>query len=458
MSATLIRAGWVLTMGPAGDIEDGAVLVDGSTITGVGRYPELRRSHPQATVVGDRRGILTPGFVNTHGHMSEALIPGMGSELTLYEWGNRIVGPVGEHLTAEMAEEGTVLKSIEMIRSGVTTVNDMFVHSSPGSLASLGVVAGLERSGLRGVVSFGAENALDGPTDMRALTVEEILEEHDGLAAAAERTERVTFRYGIGTLLGQSDDLLEAGLDLCRQRGWGVHTHLAEVREELVSASLRWGRRTIDHAEEIGLLEVPLLAGHAIWVTERDIELLSHRGVGVAHNPVANMILASGVCPVSRLRHSGIPVGIGTDGAASNDSQNMLEAVKMAALLQKVHHTDPAVISATDALEMATRGGARALGLEDRVGSLEEGKEADLALFGGTVELAAIHDPYQQLVYCTSPRSVSDVWIAGNRVLSGGELADLDEGGQVERCRPLAAKLAAASGLAARGVSWLSTT
>lgn len=458
MSVTLIRAAWVLTMGPAGDFENGAVAVEDTTIVAVGPYPDLRRTYPDAEVVGNADGILIPGLINTHTHLSEALIPGIGSEMTLYEWGARVVSRVGEHMTAEMAEEGTVLKSIEMIRSGVTTVNDMFVHSAAGSSASVGVVAGLERAGLRGVVSFGAENTLDGPTEMRPMTVDEILEEHAALAVAAAASERVAFRYGIGTLLGQSDDLLEAGVERCRAEGWGVHTHLAEVREELVAASLRWGRRTIDHAQRLGLFEVPVVAGHVIWVSEPDIELLAQHRVGVAHNPVANMILGSGVCPVPRLRSAGLPVGVGTDGAASNDSQNMLEAVKMTALLQKVHHTDPAVMSATDALEMATMGGARALGIEDRVGSLEVGKRADLALLSGTVELAAIHDPYQQVVYCTSPRSVSDVWVDGRRLLSEGAFTDLDETDQVRRCRPLASKLAESSGLTAAGLSWLSTT
>ncbi len=185
MTGVLVRGAWVLTMGAAGDIADGAVLLNGDLIIAIGPYRELRARHPEAAVVGDGTGIVTPGLVNAHTHLSEALIPGMGSELTLFEWGSRIVTPVGERLTAEMAEEGTVLKAIELLHSGVTTVNDMFCHSSPGSRASLGVVAGLERAGLRGVVSFGAENGLDGPTDMEPLTVAEILAEHDDLAAAA---------------------------------------------------------------------------------------------------------------------------------------------------------------------------------------------------------------------------------------------------------------------------------
>ncbi|MEX1125147.1 MAG: amidohydrolase family protein [Acidimicrobiia bacterium] len=454
----LVRGAWVLTMGPEGSVRDGAVLVSGGRIDRVGTYDQLVAEYEDVEVVGDGTGIVTPGLINAHTHLSEALIPGMGSEMTLFEWGREIVTPVSEHLTQEMAAEGTVLRSAEMLHSGVTYVNDMFVHSNSGSRASLGVVDGLARVGLRGCVSFGAENALDGVTAMEPLTLDEIMFEHEALAAAAEGEELVDFRLGIGTLLGQSDKLLELGVDACKRHGWVVHTHLAEDREEIVHSSLRWGRRTIAHAASIGLLDVPVVAGHVIWVTEDDVAMLSRAQVAVAYNPVANMILGSGVCPVPRLRSAGLPVGIGTDGAASNDSQNMLEAVKAAPLLQKISAVDPSVMSAEDALTMATIEGARALGIDAAVGSLEPGKAADLVLFGGTAELAAIHDPFQQLVYCSSPRSVSNVWVDGRRLVSEGSLTSIDEGAQIATARALARDLAEVAGLCDRGYSQICTT
>jgi cytosine/adenosine deaminase-related metal-dependent hydrolase len=163
-----------------------------------------------------------------------------------------------------------------------------------------------------------------------------------------------------------------------------VHTHLAEVREEVVEARRRWGRTTVERAADVGLLEVPVVAGHGIWVGEREIGLLADAGVAVVHNPVANMILGSGVCPLAALRGAGIPVGVGTDGAASNDSQNMLEAVKTAALLQKVARLDPRAATADDVLAMATVEGARALGLDGLVGSLQPGRRANLSGCGAT--------------------------------------------------------------------------
>jgi cytosine/adenosine deaminase-related metal-dependent hydrolase len=331
----------------------------------------------------------------------------------------------------------------------------MFVHADPGQGVSLGVVDGFERIGLRGVVSWGPEDAVGGVPAMASAGVAVILEEHRALADRAAASEIVGFRMGIGTLLGQTDALLEAGQATAREHGWAIHTHLSEVREEVVHARLRWGRRPAEQAAHLGLFTTPLLAAHVIWVTDADVAMLVDGGVSVAHNPVANMILGSGVCPVTRLRREGLPVGIGTDGAASNDGQDMLQAIKMAALLQKVDALDPAVISGDDVLAMATIEGARALGLDDTIGSLEVGKRGDVVLLQGTVEVANLHDPVQQLVYATSPRSVRDVWVDGRRVLAEHRVVAVDEHEQVARCRPLAAGLARDAGLGARGFSRL---
>ena len=154
----LVRGAWVLTQGPAGEVRDAAVAVEGGTITAVGSFAELRQQHPGAEVIGDGTGVVTPGFVNAHTHLSEALATGIGSELRLAEWGEQIVGPLGAVLTRDDAHEGTRLRAIELLLSGVTTVNDMFVHYNRDDMASLGVVTGLRSAGLRGVVSFGAED------------------------------------------------------------------------------------------------------------------------------------------------------------------------------------------------------------------------------------------------------------------------------------------------------------
>ncbi len=438
----VVRGGHVLTMGPAGAIADGAVAVADGEIVAVGPAAEVLAAHPDASVVGDGSGIVTPGFVNAHTHLSEALVPGMGEEMTLFEWGARVVGRAGMHITREMAQVGTRLKGAEMLLSGVTTVNDMFCHTNMGTFASLGAIDGLEDVGLRGVVSFGAEDTLDPHP------VASFLEEHEALADRAASADLVGYRMGVGTLLGQTDPLLDASIDMAKSRGWAVHTHLAEVREEMVQARLRWSRDTIEHALDRGLLDVPVIAGHCIWVGRGGTEILARHGVAAVHNPVANMILASGVCPVGELHVAGLSVGIGTDGAASNDSQNMLEAIKAAALLQKVARLDARALTAPEVLRMATIEGARGLGLDDRIGTLEPGKRADIVRFHGLgAGLATVHDPYQQLVYCASPQDVADVWVDGVARVRGGSLVDLDLPALVAASRPLADELVTRAGM-----------
>jgi len=446
----LVRGAWVLAMAPGAElVRDGAVAIgDDGAIAAVGPAEELAARFPDAEVAGDGNGVVMPGLVNAHTHLSECLIPGMGEDCLLWEWFERVVGPAGAVTTREDMVVGTRLKAAEMLLSGVTTVNDMTCHRNLGSLASLGAVDGLAEMGMRGVVSFGAEDVYSGAPGADAF-----MEEHEALADRCAAEPLIGFRAGVGTVLGVSDELHARTVEACRGNGWGVHTHLAEVREELTESRTRWGRSTIQHAGRTGLLDVPVIAGHCIWCAEDDIGLLASREVAVAHNPVANMILASGVCPVGRLRREGIAVGLGTDGAASNDNQDMFGVLKAAALLQKLHALDPHAMSAREVVRMATLEGARALGLDGAVGSLEAGKRADLVLLDGdTPELATIHDPFQQVAYCATARCVSDVWVDGRRRVRDGRVGGADVPALARAARAQGADLVRRAGLGAESV------
>jgi 5-methylthioadenosine/S-adenosylhomocysteine deaminase len=438
-AVTIARAGHVLTMGPAGDIRDGAVAIDAVSglIREVADYATVRAAFPEAATVGGERDILVPGFINAHDHLSEGLISGIGETMNLYEWQERLIRPVGPVLNREMARAGALVKAVEMIRSGITMVNDMFVHANPGSFASLGVVDGLEEIGLGGVICFGAHDRPD------PLPVPALLEEHEALSARTEQTTNIGFRLGIATIHSQTGELFDQSIALAAAHGWKVHTHLAEVREEITEARLTYGTNTLGRGIAAGLLDLDVIFAHCIWVNEPDISLLVRHRASVAHNPLANMILGSGTCPVPRLRAAGIPVALGTDGAASNDSHDMLQVMKCASLVQKLEHLDPMALTARDVLAMATIEGARALRLDDRLGSLEAGKQADVVrLAGDGARLAYVHDPYQQLVFCAGPGDVADVWIAGRHVLADRTLTTLDERQVVAEAGRLAAELA----------------
>jgi cytosine/adenosine deaminase-related metal-dependent hydrolase len=432
-----------------GPIRDGAVAfaADGS-IAAVGTAEELVAANPDAAVVGDGKGIVLPGLVNSHTHLSECLIGGMGETAALFEWFERVVNPAGRAIDRSDMDVGTRLKCVEMLRSGVTTVNDMTCHRHLGASVAPGAVDGLAAMGMRAVVSFGAEDAYAG-----APAPQRFMEEHEELADRIAGEPLIDFRLGIGTVLGISPELFELTVSAGREHGWAVHTHLAEVREELTEARLRFGHGTIEEADRVGLLDLDVIAGHCVWCGERDIGLLASRHVAVAHNPVANMILGSGVCSVPRLRREGVPVGLGTDGAASNDNQDMFGVLKCAALLQKVSRLNPAAMTAPEVLEMATLGGARALGMEGAIGSLSVGKRADVVLLdGNTPELAAIHDPFQQVVYCATARCVSDVWVDGALRVRDGEVAGVGLPALCTEARDAAIDLARRAGLGAESV------
>jgi cytosine/adenosine deaminase-related metal-dependent hydrolase len=451
----ILRAGHLLTMSTLGDVVNGAVAFDQGSglILDVGPFPRVQERFPEAEVVGDAHDVVTPGFVNGHDHLSEALISGIGETMSLYEWQERLIRPVGPQLTREMAYVGTLLKGIEMLQSGITCVNDMFVHANPGSSASLGVIDGLDELGMRGVVCFGAHDMPD------PLPLDGLMEEHEALAARADESPLVDFAMGIATIHGQSDELFAASVDRARERGWMIHTHLAEVLDELTESRLRFGVNTIGHADATGMLDLDVVFAHCIWVTEPDISLLTHAGSSVVHNPMSNMILGSGLCPVPRLRAAGIPVGLGTDGSASNDSHDMLQVIKSAALLQKMHHLDPSAMTARQGLEMATIEGARALHLEQRVGSIEPGKEADLVRFGGdSTRLAYVHEPYQQVAYCASTEDIRDVWIHGQAVMLDRVPQRVVTAKVVQRARELAAALFEAADLGVLVTDGLSAT
>lgn len=437
----LVRARHVLSSGPAGHVRDGAVVVRGDRIVAVGPYGDLRRALPEADVVGDGTGILTPGFISCHGHFSEGLVTGIGETHTLWEWLVRIIGPIEPHLTREMALVGTLLKGAESALSGVTTVADMFCYAPGVEPAVPGVVDALDRLGIRGDVSYGASD------ERNPRPLGRVLAEHEALASTAAASRRTRFRVGMASVPTASDELIDATAKLVGEVG-RLHVHLHEVREEVTRSRSTRGMSSVEYAARTGLLDGQTVAAHCVWVDDQDVRLLREHDVGVAHNPVSNMILASGVCPVPWLLREGVTVGLGLDGPASNDSQDMLETMKVGALLQKVHHLQATAMTAPEVVRMATIGGARALGVDDEVGSLEPGKAADLVFFPErSPSLSNIHDPYQELVYCASVRDVDQVWVGGEPVVAGGRVLGVDMGELLPHAQELAVRLATDAGL-----------
>lgn len=435
---TILRGAWVLAPTP---IRDGAIAIDGDLIVAVGTQADLVARFPSAPVRGSVHDIVSPGFVNTHGHFSEGLITGIASDLTLWEWIHTLIVPAEANMNRTKAYVGTQMAGIQMLRSGITTANDMFVCVPTDEPVTPGVVQALDELNLRGVVSFGAGDRL-GPG------IGAQFEEHEALREAAEASRLSTFRVGVGALGGQSDEMFARTIDYTVGGGHGVHMHVQEIREEVTATYERTGRTVVGHCAHEGLFAAPVLAAHCVWMDRNDRQLMAEHRVGVAHNPVANMILASGVAPIAEMRALGIEVGIGVDGPASNDSQDFLQAMKSAALLARVHHQQATAMSAYEAWEMGTIGGARALRMEETIGSLEVGKKADVVVLDGTgPALANIHDPYQAVVFVAGSREVKEVWVDGLPSVLDGDVVTVDPLEVAERSRPEARDLVTRAGL-----------
>ncbi|MEQ6903600.1 amidohydrolase [Nocardioides sp. YIM 152588] len=436
---TLLRGKWVMAPTP---IEDGAVAIEGDAIVAVGPWADLSARYPDAEVHGSAYDLVGPGFVNTHGHFSEGLITGIGSDLTLWEWIKDLIEPVRPYFDAERAYWGTLLSAVQMLRSGVTTANDMFVcHPHPDPVTP-GVVRALDEVGLRGVISFGSGDHHENTTIAAELA------EHEALLEATLASRLQTFRLGIAAIGAQSDAMLEESVRFAVDRGHGVHIHVQEIREEVTATYQRFGRTVVGQCAEMGLFEAPVLAAHCVWLDRDDRALMAEHGVGVAHNPVANGILASGIAPVAEMHAAGIDVGIGVDGAASNDSQDFLQAMKTAPLLARVRDLQATAMSAKEAYDMATIGGARALRMEAEIGSLEVGKKADVVVFDGEgPTLANVHEPYQALVFVAGSREVKEVWVDGELSLADGEVTLVDPREVAARSREHAAGLVTAAGI-----------
>ena len=439
----LFRGKYVLTSAFPEEIRNGAIRVNDGIITEIGLWDELNSKFPTDPVVGGINDIIIPGLINVHGHFSESLVTGIAEQYTLWEWIQALVGKIAPVLNYEMAYIGTLLSGIQMIQSGVTLVNDMFVYDPFNSRnATPGVVKALEELKLRGFVSFGAGDIRSG------ISVKKLLNEHEALAVAAENSKLCNFSVGIAALKAQSPSLFDESINFCKTGNYSSHIHLQEIREEVTAVRNEEGLTPIQFCSKKGLFDFPTVAAHCVWIDSEDIEILYENSVGVAHNPISNMILASGICPVPELRSLGVNVGIGIDGAGSNDSQDMLQSIKITPLLQRVKKMQATALSSRDAFQMATIEGAKVLGVEKELGSLEIGKKADfVVLDGDSPVLANIHDPFQAVVYCAGKSEVKEVWVDGEMILKDGEVVNISKDEVVKQSKKQALKLVDAAGL-----------
>lgn len=414
-----IIGGSILTMNDRQEvIEDGYIAIKGDRIVDLGSRSELAKKYlPKQKILATGKAII-PGLINTHTHVPMVLFRGIADDLVLQEWLQQYIFPAeAKNVSKEFCYWGTMAGCLEMIKSGTTTYVDMYYFEDTIAEATV-------KAGMRGVLG---ETLIDFPvadnkTPEEALTYTEKFVEHWRNSPLIVPAIAPHAPYTV------SPDHLKAVQAFAEKQNIPILTHLAETQGEVDDITKRYGLRPIMHLEKLGLLSNRLVAAHVVCANAEEIELLKQRGVGVAHNPQSNMKLASGVAPVPEMLKAGLAVGIGTDGAASNNDLNMFEEMDTTAKLHKLNSKNPTVVSAREALEMATIGGAKAIHMEKEIGSLEKGKRADVVVINlESSHQQPIYNLFSSLVYSTKGSDVETSIINGKVVMLKGKMLTLNE-------------------------------
>ncbi|SFG39811.1 5-methylthioadenosine/S-adenosylhomocysteine deaminase [Desulfotomaculum arcticum] len=416
MSNLLIKCMAVLTMtGEDGIIHRGEIAIRGGEICHVGASGSTPGDFKADRILDCPGMVAMPGLVNCHTHAAMTMLRGYADDMPLMQWLKEKIWPMEDHLTAEDIYQGTLLSCAEMIKGGTTTFVDMYFEMEQ-------VARAVEESGLRAVLSRGMAGF--GPNAEKAMRENiELVEKWNGRAGG-----RITVRFGPHAPYTCPPDYLKRVIEEAKRLGVGIHIHLAETLDEINEISEKYDKSPIRLMEETGLFELPVLAAHCVHVDDKDIEILARRKVGIAHNPQSNMKLASGIAPVSRMLEAGATVGLGTDGASSNNNLDLLEEVRTAAFLQKLSTGDASVLPAYQVLSMATAGGAKALGLEEQIGCIKPGYKADMILFDmHKPHLYPLYDIYAQIAYAALSSDVATVIIDGQIVMENRRILTLDE-------------------------------
>jgi 5-methylthioadenosine/S-adenosylhomocysteine deaminase len=413
----LIRAAHVVPVQPRGALVDHAVAVkDGRIVAVLPANEALARFEARESVHLDRHALI-PGFVNIHCHAAMSLMRGIADDVPLMTWLRDHIWPTeSRHVTDDMVHDGSLLAMAEMLRAGITCVNDMYFF--PEATARAALKAGMRAS--LGVIAleFPSAYASDAASYItRGLNTRDMYRGEPLL----------TFTLAPHAPYTVGDDTLKRVVMLAEELDCAIHMHVHETATEVAEGFAQHGARPLSRMASLGLVGPRLIAVHAVHLDDRELDMMAREGVSVAHCPSSNLKLASGIARVADMRRRGINVAVGTDGAASNNRLDVLTEMRTAALLAKGASGDAASVPAAEALEMATLAGARAIGLDAEIGSIEAGKQADLAAIElSSVETQPCFDPVSHIVYAAGREHVTHAWVAGDARLTNRKLRSLD--------------------------------
>ncbi|MBC8007578.1 MAG: TRZ/ATZ family hydrolase [Prolixibacteraceae bacterium] len=430
----VIEASWVIPIEPYGTVlENHAVAIADGSIVAVLPRDEMRLRCSSGQKCQMDSHILIPGLINFHSHAAMTLMRGLADDLKLMDWLSNHIWPAeSKHASAQFVYDGTLLACAEMLRGGVTCFNDMYFFPEMTGRAAL-------QAGMRAALGI---ILLEFPTAY-ASDAQDYL--HKGLAMRDElkRESLLSFCMAPHAPYTVSNKSFEQVLTLSEQLQIPINTHIHETRDEIRESLVKFGVRPLARLERLGVLGPSFIAVHAVHLEPQEIALLAQLGCSVAHCPSSNLKLASGIAPVDRMLSAGINIGVGTDGAASNNRLDVFTEMRLAALLAKSTSDNAETLPAHMALRMATLNAAQALGLEQRIGSIQPGKSADLCAVNlDSVALSPCYDPASHLVYVAGREDVSDVWVSGRQLVGSGRLLHMDEAGIMRKAREWQSRIA----------------
>lgn len=402
----------------SGMIAQGAVAIDEGIIIAIGSATDISAAYSAIESLTGENRIVMPGLINGHSHAAMTILRGLADDLALQDWLKNYIFPAEvQFVDAEFVRIGTELACWEMIRGGTTTFVDMYYF--PDVVADV-----VDRCGLRAMVSA---TVIDQRSPDAESAADSLRKGKGFIERWQGRSSRVTPIYGPHANYTLNEQQLRDTRSAANDNGVGISIHMSESPFELQYSKDTFGLTSVEFFESIGFFDGLTIAAHMVWPTDAEIKILADREVGVIHNPTSNMKLASGVSPVAKMLAAGVRVGLGTDGAASNNDLDMWEEMRLAALLQKVDRMDPTALPASTVLSMATRGGASAIGLGDTIGSLEVGKRADVIQIAfDDVHHVPMYDVVSHLVYVTDEQDVVSVVVEGNILMKERQVLTID--------------------------------
>jgi len=434
-------------------ILNGAVAIEGNRILAVGKTNQLLEQYPEMERYDCNGNILLPGLIDTHIHLAQAMIRGCADDLGLLDWLGKRVWVLQGNYTAEDGRASAALCILEMIKSGTTAFIEVNLAERYGFD---GVAEVVVQSGIRGAIgkivmdlpSYAKKQGLmypgmveDGETSLRNTLL--MHEKWDGAANG-----RLRVWFGPRTPGGVTPELYREVARLARERKMGITMHLSEVREDHDYAHEQGYRTPVEFALDMGLLGKNTVLAHCVWTDEKDWKILAETGTHVSHNPASNAKTATGIAPVKGMLEHGVNVSIGCDGGPSNNTYDMIRDLRLTSYLANLRESDPTVVPAETVLEMATLYGAKALGMEDQLGSLEPGKLADFIIVNTDApHLTPSFDPVSTLVYAAHGSDVDTVVIDGQIVMEHRQVKTLDEIAIVNEARLRAQEVALRAGL-----------